>query len=739
MSTASARIRTRQSSAQSVDAPLLLGLLGVLALLTLAAYGPLLAPHDPFETRSLYEGKPPPIDPGTAFPLGTDALGRDRLSWLLYGARTTFAIALAAAGVRVLVGFALGTVAASRRGAVELILSRVALAASSVPATVAACLAVLASNVRTGAIAFVIGLSIVGWNDVFHHMRRAVRIEEERGYVAAARSIGTGEGQILTRHVLPNIAPHLLTIAMLQISAVLLLLGELALLRLFIGGAVFTDLQGPPIVLPSEPEWASSLGTTRPVVDLYGNAISVLAPGAALLCSVVVFNLLGDALAHRAQQLDLYHLFTRRQWLAVMLGTAMVLLPALTWPGPLAAEASYAESFDSARALQEMRALMQPPLAARIAETPGADAAAAHLARSLHGTTVSLDETVARVQRATVAIGAHVLQSGPDLIPITETSASVEGRVVLARADRTVLSPRNAADFRGSIVLIRDPPSATAFEMVRVLAELKVAGVMLIANNDIPLDPIPSLMPAVRMSEAGAASLFEGRLPRIADGEAVRALDLRASLEVRVSRANVRGKNAVATLATTRENRPVVLVIAPFDLPTTVVQLPNDDDWATASAAAVLIAVAERARSERLAAELVFVAAASQSQDQAGLKTALRTLASEQRERLAAVIVMQDALGGVVSIRSDASGWPHSGAARMSARVASRAGATATVQPDNRIQRALAATGMRVPTLELVTDGPRDREPSAVALERAGRTLLLLVAYLASHPDQLRD
>ena len=359
-----------------IDWALVVGTTAIAVMIGLALYGPIIAPHDPWETNFLFQGKVPPYDPSPTFPLGTDAAGRDRLSLLLWGARNTFLIAFAAGGLRLGTGAFLGVFAGWQGGRKELWLARLALGFSSVPATIAALLSVIAFNVYAGALAFILALGIVGWGDAFHHARRATRTEAARPFIETARALGMSEQQVVLRHLLPNIAPALLTVGALQVSSVLLVLAELALIRIFVGGATLIDLFTQPLNLPTDPEWASLLGTTRPIFDLYGNTVAVLAPIGALLAAVVSINLFADALALRAQRLNVFRLFSSRQAVAIGLIAAVLAAPALLWPSPLASQLQFADRFNAADALALAQDLTDPRFEGRIAQTGGAAIAA---------------------------------------------------------------------------------------------------------------------------------------------------------------------------------------------------------------------------------------------------------------------------------------------------------------------------------------------------------------------------
>ena len=217
---------------------------------------------------------------------------------------------------------------------------------------------------------------------------------------------------MLFRHLLPNVAPALLTTAAFQVAAVLLLMAELALLNIFVGGAVIVDYdsRGNAIVAPMIPNWASMLATTRPVVSLYGDLAAVLLPGGALLGAVLATNLFGDALAARAQRLDLYRLLSRRQLFALA-GLAVVIAFSVgAWPSRLAAETDYARGFDAGRAEALARDLAT--LGPRTNGSAEAESASALLAQQLNGQVVRARDGAKVVTESELRIGGLGLPAG---------------------------------------------------------------------------------------------------------------------------------------------------------------------------------------------------------------------------------------------------------------------------------------------------------------------------------------
>lgn len=724
-----------------IDWPLLAGLVAILALLLVALYGPIIAAHDPFETHTLYKGKVPPLDPSPEFPLGTDALGRDRLSWLLHGARTTFTIAFAAAALRVGIGLFLGLFAAVQRGRTELFLSRAALGLSSIPATVAACLAVLAFNVNAGALAFILGLSVVGWADAFQHARRAARAEVARPYIESARALGVSEQRLVLQHLVPNLAPSFLTIASLQTSAVLLLLGELALVRLFFSGPVSTDPQGTPVVLPSQPEWSSTLGATRPVVDLYGNSISVLAPGCALLFAVIAFNLFGDALARRAQRLDLFHLFSHRQTVALLAACAVVLTPALLWPGRLASETSYAATFKAERALRVAEVLTASPFNDRVAGTAQADAAGAWLASELRGATSGISESVQHIVATTITVGSGQLALGPDLVPLSQTTAQARGPLMVTTPGPGLTRATGGRDLRDTVVALANAPLASLATAIRFVLQYQAAGLIWISDDaSVEALSLDVGVPVVRVAPERLQELLGRTLPSVVPNDAPIAVNVEARIDVTIQQLAVTGTNAVARVPSGRPDAPLFVVVAPYDQPPYPRYVATRLGWESASATGVLVAAAAHLDEHSIPADVIFVAAGSESLDHAGLKAGLRTLTIDERRRVAALIVVSNAQGLLTTIRPDLSLINNlGGGPSIAGRVASATSQRFAAQRSPQLQRAALATGLRVPIIELVSVAGSDAAPTAAGLRTSGRTLLVLLAYLAGRPEQLHQ
>ncbi len=253
------------------------GLVMGLVLLVLAVVGPGLAPYDPTAPVAPQLAEPSP--PGAPFHLGTDDLGRDVLSRLLYGARISLLVGLVATVVTMLIGTAIGLAAGYFGGAVDTVLMRITDVMLAFPGLLlaAALVAVMRPSIWT--IFVVIGL--VSWTGVARVVRSETLSLRERDFVVAARAMGASHGRILVRHVLPNVAPTLIAIAALSTSGAILLDAGLSFLGM-----------GVP---PPTPTWGRMI---QEASTYYRVAPWLMAfPGLAVLYAVLTFNLIAYGLA----------------------------------------------------------------------------------------------------------------------------------------------------------------------------------------------------------------------------------------------------------------------------------------------------------------------------------------------------------------------------------------------------------------------------------------------------------
>lgn len=217
------RSRAARETSRRVDL-LSVGLLALVTVIALAA--PLLAPHGP-----LIPVGTPTAPPGTeGFLLGSDSVGRDILSRVLYGLRSSWLSAIAVVTIGLLVGGVIGLIAGARGGWVDNVLMRVTDAFLALPAPVVA-IAVVAA-LGPGLLHTLLALSIVWWPFYARIVRGEVRTLAARPHVEAARLAGAGQVRIALKHLLPGAVPAAVVTASLDLGTLVLTLAGLSFLGL---------------------------------------------------------------------------------------------------------------------------------------------------------------------------------------------------------------------------------------------------------------------------------------------------------------------------------------------------------------------------------------------------------------------------------------------------------------------------------------------------------------------------
>lgn len=249
--------------------------LGIITLVVLVAvFAPLVAPYDPLVQHREHITEGPSAD----FLLGTDDLGRDVLSRLVYGARASMIIGVVTTLTALVLGTILGVVSGFLGRAKDLVIQRFMDAIQSVPPLV---LLLFMAVVLTPSMSSTIIALIVVITPSFNRVARAetLRVREEP-YIEAARATGASALRIMRRHVLPNVVAPLLTMSSLMFAAVIIAESALSFLGI-----------GTP---PPTPSWGLMLSDGVRFVEMA--PWMVLAPGIVLSLAVFAFNLLGDSL-----------------------------------------------------------------------------------------------------------------------------------------------------------------------------------------------------------------------------------------------------------------------------------------------------------------------------------------------------------------------------------------------------------------------------------------------------------
>jgi peptide/nickel transport system permease protein len=250
------------------------GALIIGTILVCAIFAPWIAPYSPYDLdyMAMLQG------PSSAHWLGTDEIGRDTLSRVIYGARLSMQVAFMAAGIGLICGTLIGVTAAYFGGIVDLVLMRLMELLFSFPAILLA--VVLMASLGTSILNAMIAIGIVFIPGFSRLARAATEVVLREQYVEAARALGMSHGRILFREIMPNIVAPLLVEAAVAFSYAILLESALSFLGL---GAQ-----------PPEPTWGNMLNTGRGFMAQ--SAMMSIAPGMAIFITVLGFNLIGDGL-----------------------------------------------------------------------------------------------------------------------------------------------------------------------------------------------------------------------------------------------------------------------------------------------------------------------------------------------------------------------------------------------------------------------------------------------------------
>lgn len=256
------------------DPRALLGLLVLAALLLCAAFAPQLAPGDPIEQDLLHMLEAP----SASYLLGTDELGRDILSRLIYGARISLYVGIVSVLISLLGGTTLGLIAGYFRGRTDGLIMRLMDVILAFPSLLLALAiaAALGKNLTNAMLA----IGFVGIPGFARLVRGQVLSIRERDFITASRALGQTDYLIIIRHILPNAAPPL--VVQVSLSLAFAVLTEASLSFLGLG------------VAPPTPSWGSMLSMARGYMDT-APWLS-MGPGVAIFILVLGFNLLGDGI-----------------------------------------------------------------------------------------------------------------------------------------------------------------------------------------------------------------------------------------------------------------------------------------------------------------------------------------------------------------------------------------------------------------------------------------------------------
>ncbi|MGH6661623.1 MAG: ABC transporter permease [Rhodospirillales bacterium] len=254
---------------------------GVLLLIVMVALlAPWLAPHDPLD-QDLTQKLIPPIWHDSAkatwvYPLGTDGFGRDYLSRLIYGARISLLIGVAAMCISGIIGTTIGVAAGYFGGRVDMLVNFIITSRLSLPVVLVALAVVSLVGNSLWIVICVLGFLI--WDRFAVVMRSSTQQVRNLDYVAAAQALGCSKARIIMAEIMPNVANNLIVVATLEMAHAILL--EAALSFLGLG------------VQPPQPSWGLMVAEGKGYMFFDPWLVGI--PGAALFALVLAINLMGD-------------------------------------------------------------------------------------------------------------------------------------------------------------------------------------------------------------------------------------------------------------------------------------------------------------------------------------------------------------------------------------------------------------------------------------------------------------
>jgi peptide/nickel transport system permease protein len=267
--------------ARSLRSPrVLIALVMILCILCCAIFAGLIAPNDPGDQNLLSILVPPAWSPGgdSAFPLGTDSLGRDVLSRLIYGARTAMLVAFFASLGAMIIGTILAHISGYFGGTVDWIIGRLVDVWMSFPPVILSL--ILMVGLGVGLDRVILAIILVDWTRFCRVLRSEVLIVTRHDYVAAARLLGFTHWQAIVREVLPATLPLLITLMSLEMAIAVIVEAILSFVGLGVGA--------------NQPAWGQMIADARQYV--YQSPWNLLLPALAIFFTVTAFNLLGDGL-----------------------------------------------------------------------------------------------------------------------------------------------------------------------------------------------------------------------------------------------------------------------------------------------------------------------------------------------------------------------------------------------------------------------------------------------------------
>ncbi|WP_144391385.1 ABC transporter permease subunit [Pleionea sediminis] len=258
----------------------MLGLFFLLIILIASVFAPIIAPYDPAEQFPEFLRKPPAWtdDGNREFIFGTDDLGRDVFSRIIYGSQLSLGLSAVVVFIAAIFGILLGAIAGLSRGFIEFSILRLMDIILAVPSLLLAI--VIIAIIGPGLPNAIYAVAIVLIPHFVRIVRASIKEEMNKDYVVAARLDGANKARLFTHSILPNILPPLIVQVSLAFSTAIIDIAALGFLGL---GAQ-----------PPNPEWGTILSQSRDYIQLAPWTVTI--PGVAILITVLSINLVGDGL-----------------------------------------------------------------------------------------------------------------------------------------------------------------------------------------------------------------------------------------------------------------------------------------------------------------------------------------------------------------------------------------------------------------------------------------------------------
>ena len=255
----------------------------LIVLVIVALFAPYIAPKDPLE-QDLFAGRLPPFwmqGADAAFLLGTDSLGRDVLSRIIFGARIALTVALISASLTCLVGAALGLLAGFYRGWVDVVVSRFIDIWMAFPPVLFSIL--LIAVIGPGLFSIIAAIVVIDWTRFARVIRAEAMTQGAMDYVASARVAGRGRFGILLREILPNVLPIIVVLLTLEMGIAVIVEAILS----FVNLSISTD----------DPTWGGMISEGR--TSIHQAWWVLVFPLITLFLTVLSFSQLGEGLKNR--------------------------------------------------------------------------------------------------------------------------------------------------------------------------------------------------------------------------------------------------------------------------------------------------------------------------------------------------------------------------------------------------------------------------------------------------------